>query len=170
MDVSRFIDDDDERQEYHCLLLEGYSDVDARRIARAANDSVNSRRLSGPHTGDTRNGHGRRPLISDMTNSYFWENARSLGIDDRSMSDIEDDMAAFVKAQSKVTEILSVCTDKYRDYLIHKFGLGVEPASSAVELGVRLGVATKTAENKLQKVRSYVTKRVDAPEKFSRKR
>lgn len=162
------IEDEDEAQEYACLLLEGYSETDARRLARSANNTVNSRRMSGPNTGDTRHGRGRRPLVSDMTDSYYWENVRSLGIDDRSPADVADDIVTAQVAVTKVSEIMSVCTEKYRQFLIHKFGLGVEPASSAVELGQRLGVATKTAENKLQKVRAYILSRIEPPE--SRKR
>lgn len=86
--------DEDEMQEYQCLLLEGHDEAEARRLARAANDRINSRRLSGPTTGDTRNGHGSRPLISDYRDEFYLE-ATSIGVDSRTDEErLEDwDMA-----------------------------------------------------------------------------
>jgi DNA-directed RNA polymerase specialized sigma24 family protein len=81
------ITDEDERQEYECLLLEGHTPAEARKLARKANDRINSKRLSGPLTGDTRHGHGVRPLVTDFNaeaTSGVYENVVPLTVDTRS--------------------------------------------------------------------------------------
>jgi hypothetical protein len=145
----------DEQQEYACLILEGHTPADAKRLARAANDKVNSRRLSGPNTGDTRNGHGDRPLISDMNYSGDWENVRSIGVDDRSLDDMEDDWAAEVDNELRIQSVKDACTPRQWEFLARKFGLdGYEPAESIQDLADQLGISRNSANSSLRKLRT----------------
>jgi hypothetical protein len=86
--------DEDERQEYECLLLEGHDPAEARKLARAANDRINSKRLSGPMSGDTRHGRGVRPLVTDFAaeaTSGVYDSAVPLTLDSRSDWERESD-------------------------------------------------------------------------------
>jgi DNA-directed RNA polymerase specialized sigma24 family protein len=142
--------DQDEQQEYHCLILEGFSEKEARKLARSANDRINSRRLSGPITGDTRNGHGQRPLISDMR--LYVEDVQSLTMDRRTTEDLEQEQAA----AEKVEQVLSWLAPRQRQYIVNKYGIGVEAAASESELADRLGIKIETVKSSLQKVRAKV--------------
>lgn len=144
--------DEDEMQEYQCLLLEGYDEAEARRLARAANDKINSRRLSGPTTGDTRNGHGVRPLISDMTYSYFWENVVSLGVDERSPDERLDDWERADRAVScgprRLRQILPA---RQAETLILLYGMEDGIARSYQEVAEEMGVKKTAVESSRQK-------------------
>lgn len=142
----------DEYQEMVCLMLEGHQESEARALARSANDRINSRRLSGPITGDTKNGHGHRPYMSDMTHEYFWQNTRSLGTDSRTIAEKDDDY----RTELRVLEMLEWLTPRQRELLTHKYGLGVEPAGSREELGARMGCSPMTTASMLKKIRAKV--------------
>ena len=146
--------DQDEYQEYQCLLLEGHSEAEARKLARAANDRINSRRLSGPLTGDTRHGHGSRPLISDMTNMDIYSEATSITLDAR--SDWERDIDHDRQISVDVDEVLSWMAPKQRAFLVHKYGIGVPAAENIEELAERVGMSVASAKSTLQKIRKKV--------------
>jgi hypothetical protein len=152
--------DEDEAQEFMCLMLEGYSEADAKRMARAANDKINSRRLSGPLTGDTRNGRGQRPLISDLGQGAYYEHVRSLGCDDRDMYLREDDWEAEAEKLEAVEQIRGLCTPRQWEFLANKYGFdGVEPAQSMRELADRMGWTEGTANKALGKLRVSLSKK-----------
>lgn len=136
--------DEDERQEYECLLLEGHDPAEAAKLARAANDSVNSRRLSGPTTGDTRNGHGQRPLISDMTWSFYWEGAKSLTQDGRTPQERDQDC----QREALARELLQLAGRRQREALTLIYGLGGEPPMSYREVAERMGLSSPLGVNK----------------------
>jgi hypothetical protein len=111
--------DDDELQEYRCLMLEGFSEKEARSKARSANNKVNSKRLSGPTTGNTRLGHGERPLISDLFNVDLYDTATPVTQDTRSVLEREQDWAR----QDTLRTLLEHCTDIQRSCLTALYGL-----------------------------------------------
>jgi DNA-directed RNA polymerase specialized sigma24 family protein len=141
--------DEDEYQEYQCLLLEGYSDQQARKLARAANDRINSRRLSGPMTGDVRNGHGDRPLISDMTVSDIYEDVVSI-----TQNTPEYDEDAERRVAERVELVRQTLPPSVWRIMVRKFGLdGNPPAESIKELAEQLGLKPMTVNSALQKAR-----------------
>lgn len=152
--------DQDEKQEYECLILEGFSPQDARAKARGANDKINSRRLSGPMTGDTKNGHGDRPLISDHR-SDGWSERVSLGADSRTPDEQQLDWLSNDWAAGIILDIQGVLTEKQYRFLQNKFGLdGVEPARSVNDLAERLGVKPQTAQSMMKVIRKKVVRKL----------
>lgn len=146
--------DEDESQEFYCLILEGFSEKEAASMARSANDKINSRRLSGPITGDTKNGHGKRPMISDMTISDMWTDTVSITQDFRTDEEREDDWSTEVP---DISAVLTWLTPRQREFVSHKFGLGgIEAARSEQELADRLGVKKNTVNSAMKKVRKKV--------------
>jgi hypothetical protein len=113
------ITDMDERQEYETLRLEGFSENEARKRARSANDRINSERLRGPRSGDTRHGHGTPPLVTDFLWTDLWEQTTPLTMDTRSPEDREDDWAM----ADRLHALMSLCTDRQRTILSDIYGL-----------------------------------------------
>lgn len=150
--------DEDEKQEYECLLLEGYPPEEAKKLARAANDKVNSRRLSGPLTGDTRNGHGVRPLISDMTHSYFWEGVTSLGVDERTAEQRKLDEANSLAAASlcSAAKVRAVLSPRQAECVILLFGLDGDMPRSYSEVGEIMGIKATVVENYRKRAMYYL--------------
>lgn len=155
--------DADERQEFETLILEGYSPQDARPLARASNDKINGRRLSGPLTGDTIHGNGYRPLISDHRGAEFSEYGQSLGVDSRSVDERESDWETADWAAGIILDIQGALTEKQYRFLQHKFGLdGVEPARSVAELAERIGVSKSTARTMMRPIQKRIFKKLGA--------
>lgn len=127
--------DEDERQEYECLKLEGYSDSQARELARSANNSVNRERLAGPRTGDVRHGHGRPPIISDMTLMDIYEDSRPLTLDTRTDEEREDDWGM----ADRVEALLDLCTPLQRQVLVDLYGFETGSPMSYAEVGAKHG-------------------------------
>ena len=109
--------DEDEYQEYQCLLLEGHDEAEARKLARSANNRINSERLSGPRSHD-RNGHGRPPLVTDFMWGDLWQDKVPVTLDTRLDSEREDDYAMADKVQT----LLDHCTDIQRAVITDIYG------------------------------------------------
>ena len=151
--------DEDEAQEFVCLMLEGYSEADAKRMARSANDKVNGRRLSGPLTGESRTGRGVRPLVSDMWGAQY-ETVISLGADTRSMDERHDDWDADIRNQELVARVKDALTERQWEFLTIKFGLeGCEAARSIKELADRMGISVGVANKYLPKIRASLARK-----------
>lgn len=131
------ITDQDELQEYQCLLLEGYDEKTARKLARSANNAVNSRRLSGPTTGDTRGGHGQRPLVSDMWE--YQDHGVSITQDTRSDMERETDWerADFSR------KCLDMMAPRQRAVVSDCFGFETGTPMSGRETAAKNGIPTQ---------------------------
>jgi hypothetical protein len=128
--------DEDERQEYECLLLEGHAPDEARRLARAANDKINSKRLSGPMSGDTRHGRGVRPLVTDFASeatSGAYDSAVPLTLDSRTDVERESDWGRADFAR----KCLDLMTPRQREAA--ELWAGFHGPLSAREMADRLG-------------------------------
>ena len=110
--------DQDGRQEYECLVLEGFSQKEAAKLAQSANNDVNRRRIAGPRTAD-KNGHGQVPYISDMTNMDIFENAPSVTQDTRTDAEREEDWAM----QESIGRYLDLLTPLQRAVIVDLYGL-----------------------------------------------
>jgi hypothetical protein len=138
--------DEDEAQEYQCLLLEGYDPKTARKLARSANDKVNSKRISGPTTGDTRNGHGLRPLVTDFNaeaTSGVYQDAVPLTLDSRSDMERESDWDRSDYAR----ECFSLLTQRQQDIVGDYLGLTTGSPMSAKAVAERYGISHTTIRN-----------------------
>lgn len=146
----------DEYQEMVCLMLEGHDEKTARRMARSANDKVNSKRLSGPTTGDTKTGHGSRPLVSDMSaeaTSSVYQDAVSLTQDTRTPEEREQDW----ERSDRVDEYVMLMTPRQREVVDAYLGLSTgEPRTGndvAEHFGISHGVVRKTYEKAVRRIR-----------------
>lgn len=149
----------DEYQEMVCLMLEGHNESEARRLARSANDKVNSKRLSGPTTGDTKNGHGDRPIVSDMSahaTSSFYQNAVSLTQDTRD----QDDRLRTWFRQDMAEQCLELMTPRQREIVDAYMGISTgEPMTGtqvAEKFGITPGVVRKTVLKAAVRVRKQI--------------
>jgi len=124
--------DEDEQQEYVTLLLEGYSEEEAKKLSKSANNTTNSNRLSGPIIG------GKRPFLSDMSGDE-WSTITSFTQDNRTKAEKE-----IIKNNNSVTELLNHCTPKQKEVLVLLYGIDsgvpMSPAAVIKQLGLTSSV------------------------------
>ena len=133
--------DEDERQEYECLLLEGHSHDDAARMARSANDVINRGRLSGPRSAD-RNGHGQRPYISDMLRTESYEAHQPYTMDSRDDDEREEDW----REQDHCHMLLDSLTPEQRKLLDTLYGISTGEPMTWKDCASALGMTYNAFE------------------------
>lgn len=161
--------DADERQEYATLRLEGFSENEARQMARSANDAVNRRRLAGPRTAD-KGGHGLVPMISDMQGEQ-WHATVPVTLDTRTDEEREEDWAM----QDRLRALLDYCTDLQRAVLSDLYGLDTGRPMSYAECGQKYGYGPEWASKRRTQALATIRRNVENPpltatEKADRKR
>ena len=149
--------DQDEQQEYATLRLEGFSENEARKMARSANDSVNRRRLAGPRTAD-RHGHGLVPMISDMQGEQ-WHATVPVTLDTRTDQEREEQWAM----QDTLRGLLGYCTDLQRQVLIELYGLDTGTPMSYAECGAIHGYGPEWASKRRTQALATIRRNIQNP-------
>ena len=132
--------DEDEEQEYQCLILEGYGEEEARRLARGAGNRANRERMSGPRSHDSK-GHGERPYITDTTRHEYAE-LDSFTMDSRTDEQREHDCVSSDFAR----DLLSRLTSKQREVIDVVYGITTGDPMSWQAAADYLGVTRNTVE------------------------
>ncbi len=155
--------DQDEAQEFATLVLEGIPVPLARKMARSANDRINSKRLSGPRSPD-KNGHGKVPYISDTTIADWrdpsgrFQNVQSFTQDTRTDMEREQDWSL----RDVVDGHLALVSERQRTALTIKYGLDTGEIVSEREVARQMGITLDQAQGLLSKgrkrIRTHVTK------------
>lgn len=135
-------DDEDEYQEYQCLLLEGHDDEEARSLARGARDAVNRGRLSGPRSSDSK-GHGLRPYITN-TRKLEYERFASVSFTMDSRTDEEREQDC--RSSDFARELLSRLTDRQRETVDLVYGVTTGTPMTYMEAAHHMGCTYNQVE------------------------
>lgn len=155
---------EDQRQEYACLVLEGVSPEEAQVKCWVGDALDRNHPARGPRQVDSRGwSSGNRPLVLDMSgegeavDSESGESTsgrlrategalRSMTQDHRTEQEREHDWAMTEWAN----ETLDRMTDKQRQAFEYKYGLNGRPKLSVKEIGALLGVSPRSIEDRLR--------------------
>ena len=137
--------DEDERQEFECLILEGFTEEEARELARQANDKVNRARLSGPRSAD-KDGHGRVPYISDFRFHETWDVLTPYTMDSRTDEERESDYARVEECDRLLFRI----RPDYAEALDLYYGLTTGEPMGYTEIAETLGITRNAVEHRMR--------------------
>ena len=153
--VLRYMDDD-ERQEFYCLILEGFSEKEAARRAHPENDRINGERLRGPRAHD-RQGHGAAPLVTDYLYTDMWEHVTPVTQDTRSDVERQEDWERYDRVHN---DLLTLCTERQRTILTDLYGLDTGTPMTYPEVadkhGMSLAAVTSARTKGLARIRRLI--------------
>lgn len=136
------IPDQDELQEYECLVLEGVPEDEARQLARHAN-AINQSHKIGPYAYHHRDHKGKPIYRRTVTFAEYYDYVMldSVTMDRRTDDQIEADFAK----REQALDLLKHCTKVQRDVIERRYGLNGHKPMTYRQIADDLGYAHEAA-------------------------